>query len=284
MCYDIIAQALMLTSTQLTGSPKLKPTPIQSNIPDDWEHLYLYGTEVLGTDRVKLCQSAQPPVKFTDRTSRFYPDPIVIHLKGIHPVNKRNDLEKKLDAHACGNGFYTLNATASLAEYLQETSSNTEIKNLETEVINRLNILCEPSNTQTLKISDVIDRLSMVTKTGKPVSNLVISTILSSLVTDGSDSLPYYWKHDSLAVYKSFINYYVNKNRDADSIRFADILIAARKWFVVEERMNGHKIPHKAARRSTLIKLLNERFGESTQQAGHGVKDCTWKICLPIKV
>jgi hypothetical protein len=48
--------------------------------------------------------------------------------------------------------------------------------------------------------------------------------------------------------------------------------------------MNGHKIPHKTARRSTLIKLLTDRFGEAIQQAGHGVKDCTWKMCLTVKV
>lgn len=287
----------MNNANKIVGSPKLEPYEIQCDIPEIWEHLYVYGTSVLGEDCVKLCPSSQSPGKFIERTARFYPDPVKILLQGIHPVCNRLELEKLTNECSLGNGFYKIPIIELVSKYLHKTESDLQINSFREEVIARVNTLCHPSSLKTVKVGDIIDRLSMFTKTGKAVSSLIMASIISP---NGDDCIPYYWKHDSLTVYRSFIDYYVNKvtiknakndknnensEEEIQTIRFADVLVAARKWFVYEERLNGLKIPHKSARCNTLSRLLIERFGEATCKTGKGQKDNIWKLnILVLKV
>jgi hypothetical protein len=250
----------------------------------EWENVYLYSTVIFGDNLVKLCTSSQSISKFKDRTSRFYPDPITMHLIGIHPISKRTELElhlAKYMANEDNNGFYTISCIPALDEYLTLMFTTKELSALQTELFQQFNKLCEQSNTGNVKKSDVIERI--LTTSNATMSYLLANTLLSKLIPD---NVNYKWRQDTLHIYQAFIHHHVAKlynksdNKTVIDIRFAEVLIAARKWFVFEEKQNGHKIPHKSAQRSILEKLLTEKYGIPERAAGKGLKDSIWKVTI----
>lgn len=258
-------------------SPKL--TPVQD--ANEWENIYLYSTPLFGNNLVKLCASSQSVTKFKERTSKFYPNPITMHLIGIHPISKRTELTLHLDKYRASdenNGFYTNSCIPILNEYLNLILASPELSSLQTELSIQFDKLCKPSVIGNVKKSDVIERI--LSTSDITVSHLLVNTLLSQIMAN----INYQWRQDTLDIYHSFIKFYISKlqrqcdNQSVFDVRFAGVLIAARKWFVFEEKQNGHKIPHKAARRTILEKLLTEKYGIPERATGKGLKDSIWKV------
>ena len=257
-----------------TSSPRLTATTTLDICPD-WEYIYLYRTEALG-QYFKLCKSSQSQNRFIEKTSKFYKDPIELMASGIHPCANSGKLDLAIKSQSIGNGFYTSDVVDKLEEYLKTVLGAPELLELSLQLFDRFNALCEPSQDSSLHIVTVLDRITPK-QAGKSISHLLCSKLFNALVPVQDGYVAYKWKHCALSIYNSFIDHYIHKNSTDLTIRLADVLIALRKWFVCEERFNGHKIPHKSARRSTIVRILTDRYGEPTRAKGTGAKDSEWQ-------
>jgi hypothetical protein len=237
---------------------------------DEWIHVYTV-PDCFKDGIVKVCPSMQQISTFLIRASRFYPQPIKLLLTIKHPIAKRKSLEEILVPYINGNdGSNFYHSQEKVLEIIRQHGTPVVVAKI---------IPSQPqsfqcgNNCQNSSISNLpIYKAVVVQKEEDEAKSDDNSTEYPKGAIDG--------KKNPLQIYRDFLNYYVNRyGTVGENLRLANLLISLRRWYVVESKKSGLKIPHKTARRMNLIRVLNERFGSPMSLAhGNGVKETQWTV------
>jgi hypothetical protein len=214
------------------------------------------------------------------RTASYYPDKIEIVASGINQVSDREQLQRALVEHATDiASFYTRGAVGALQCYIDGLSNSSTVTVAIDEICRQIEVICIPAPEGAgIQMDTLVSRLSSA-QDGSELCPVFARFAIEGRIENNGSMLKLAWHDATLDIYNRFINHFIaSRNCRGSDVKLADLMVAARRWFVQEERLNRFPVPHKTTRRMVIIRIMNERFGGGTLEAGRGVKCTMWTI------
>jgi hypothetical protein len=214
------------------------------------------------------------------RTASYYPDKIEIVASGINLVSDRESLQRALAEHATDTqSFYTLGAAVALRDYIEGICNSGTVTSAIDEICRQVGVICVPAHEGAgIQPDTLVSRLSSA-QNGSELCPVFTRFAIEARIEHNGSVLKLAWRDATLDIYNRFVDHFIaSRNCSGSSVKLAELMVAARRWFVQEERLNRFPIPHKTTRRMVIIRTMNERFGAGTLEAGRGVKCTMWAI------